>query len=151
MLEEYIRSFTCGSVEAHKEGSRYWIKDKGPIVERWLTSLTDQAVDISLNLWFHCWTMLRCSILFLFKTLFFIFIYLFIFNSYIGFIESYRDPFGSRGEFEGKLKYFWVNKMTPFVLPRLIKKCIMQPQYIHTGDCLEHLICNECIFIYIYN
>lgn len=54
MLAKYVEAFTTGDMQAHIDGSRLWIKDKGPAVE-----------------------------------------------SYIGFIESYQDPFGVRGEWEG--------------------------------------------------
>eukprot|EP01122_Echinamoeba_exundans_P012988 TRINITY_DN5591_c0_g1_i2.p1 TRINITY_DN5591_c0_g1~~TRINITY_DN5591_c0_g1_i2.p1 ORF type:complete len:458 (+),score=121.21 TRINITY_DN5591_c0_g1_i2:28-1401(+) len=54
MLRAYVKHFQHGSENDHKDAQRWWIKDKGPIVE-----------------------------------------------SNIGFIESYRDPLGVRGEWEG--------------------------------------------------
>ncbi len=36
MLEDYVASFYTGSIDSHKNGSRHWIKNKGPIVETWV-------------------------------------------------------------------------------------------------------------------
>ena len=54
MHQEYEKSFRHGSLKAFKQSQKYWIRDKGPMVE--------------------------CN---------------------IGFIETYRDPHGIRGEWEG--------------------------------------------------
>ncbi|GAA6057587.1 hypothetical protein JCM3770_005398 [Rhodotorula araucariae] len=36
MLAEYEKSFESGDIEAHKEGSRHWVKDVGPVVESYI-------------------------------------------------------------------------------------------------------------------
>jgi dipeptidyl-peptidase-3 len=59
MFTIYHARFETGSIPEHKEGSKYWVKDVGPVVE-----------------------------------------------SYIGFIETYVDPYGGRAEWEGSITLF---------------------------------------------
>ena len=44
MLKDYVESFSTGSLDAHKDGSRHWVKDKGPAVESCVVSFDLQCV-----------------------------------------------------------------------------------------------------------
>ncbi|KAG0147653.1 hypothetical protein CROQUDRAFT_655859 [Cronartium quercuum f. sp. fusiforme G11] len=36
MLDEYLKCFKTGNMNSHKEASRYWVKDVGPVVETYI-------------------------------------------------------------------------------------------------------------------
>ena len=78
MHEQYVKSFSTGSLLAYKDAQKSWVQDKGPMVE----SNIGQFARLSSP----SPSLLSRQVRGLIKT---------------GFVETYRDPHGVRAEFEG--------------------------------------------------